>query len=643
MKKRLLSQVPLEEAKEEFLKMAKGMKEDEYIVTAKEIKVDKKILLIYFYGQSDLAKENKQAAFRVFLSKDDYITQNIEESMKWRTGAIKNLLGGYYGYNWINKCTLGDEKSSRAIGEFLEVEENHLESIGKLQGKIMEDRLRKKHREITDKIDKKMEEIKELPGDFKHWIEYTALYDSRYIYYKYEPKKELDGYCTHCKKYIRIEGAKHNKKGICPNCKSDITFKATGMSRNVRDQRNTTIIQKAKDGIVVRHFHISKSYQKDYRKPELSYLELGRDFYKGKKLSKSYEYTEFKQSNKTRWCDSRENFRFNHTALYEKNLDEVLKDTPWKYSAMKELSTSQPGFKFSVDYYLRNYIEYPVLEYLVKLKLYRLTSNLIGGIRYQRGINLKGKKLEDVLNIDKKQLAIAQTINTDIGELEVIREFGKANINITNEQIVFIAKLLRPKNVIDMTKYTTVYKMIKYIKGQAKKEDEIRDTFNDWEDYIADCKALKRDLKSEMILFPNNLKESHDIAYKLVQANKDELFNKRIIEMNESLENTLGWNNKKYAIIAPKTSEEIMKEGQKLHHCVGNYVERIVKGKTIVLFLRKKEEIEEPFFTVEIDPEDKEVIQCRGKYNKSMEGEIKKIINKYEKEKLQPLLYKKVI
>ena len=40
-------------------------------------------------------------------------------------------------------------------------------------------------------------------------------------------------------------------------------------------------------------------------------------------------------------------------------------------------------------------------------------------------------------------------------------------------------------------------------------------------------------------------------------------------------------------------------EGQALHHCVGGYVNRMADGVTTILLIRRVEEPEKPFFTLE--------------------------------------------
>ena len=71
----------------------------------------------------------------------------------------------------------------------------------------------------------------------------------------------------------------------------------------------------------------------------------------------------------------------------------------------------------------------------------------------------------------------------------------------------------------------------------------------------------------------------------------------------------------KYLIRVPNTLEEITKEGMILHHCVGSYLNTHASGRTNIIFLRKKESPDTPFYTIEVDVMDR-VVQIHGSHNK---------------------------
>ena len=96
MEKRKLSAIPRECATNDMLKMAKKLGNMRYIVTASLVE-DKKILLLYFYEISTLKTGKTSAAFRTFLSEDDYITQDLTVSkVKWKTASFYRMNDFYF-------------------------------------------------------------------------------------------------------------------------------------------------------------------------------------------------------------------------------------------------------------------------------------------------------------------------------------------------------------------------------------------------------------------------------------------------------------------------------------------------------------------------------------------------------------------
>lgn len=106
------------------------------------------------------------------------------------------------------------------------------------------------------------------------------------------------------------------------------------------------------------------------------------------------------------------------------------------------------------------------------------------------------------------------------------------------------------------------------------------------------------------------------------------------------------FSHNEFLITYPKNAEEVFEEGKKLKHCVGSFVSKIAKGETNIFFLRKIEDPEKPFFTVEL--KDGTIRQVHGFANKNAEEENgveeflelwaknKKI--KYQKNKAKQLL-----
>ena len=70
-----------------------------------------------------------------------------------------------------------------------------------------------------------------------------------------------------------------------------------------------------------------------------------------------------------------------------------------------------------------------------------------------------------------------------------------------------------------------------------------------------------------------------------------------------------------------------------MHHCVATYIDQVAKGETTILFLRKKQDPETPFYTMEVN--NGVMIQCRAKYNGDMTEEVKEFVELFKRKKLK--------
>ena len=80
------------------------------------------------------------------------------------------------------------------------------------------------------------------------------------------------------------------------------------------------------------------------------------------------------------------------------------------------------------------------------------------------------------------------------------------------------------------------------------------------------------------------------------------------------------FENEKYAVVTPKNIDSMINEGMQMHHCIASYVDMVCKG-AIVLFLRKKESMDESFVSFEVSG-DGEFIQIKGKYDEDIEETV---------------------
>lgn len=135
--------------------------------------------------------------------------------------------------------------------------------------------------------------------------------------------------------------------------------------------------------------------------------------------------------------------------------------------------------------------------------------------------------------------------------------------------------------------------------------------------HINDTIKMYRTINRDKTLkdFYNTLKtttmeELHN-KYKLVyQAITNAKIEQEYQEVISQL-NVQEYDNGTFSITIPKSTQAIIEEGRKLRHCVGVYVDKVIRREDMIYFLRKDKDV--PYVTIEV--KDKKVTQIEGDMN----------------------------
>lgn len=106
--------------------------------------------------------------------------------------------------------------------------------------------------------------------------------------------------------------------------------------------------------------------------------------------------------------------------------------------------------------------------------------------------------------------------------------------------------------------------------------------------------------KQQMI---EDIRRNRELAEK-----KEKELQEKFPEAEKNLQEVKGiyeYQNETYRVIVPKKLTEIMLEGQALHHCAGatdRYYDRIQNRETYIFFLRRTEDPDTPYYTLEVEP-----------------------------------------
>lgn len=673
MDKRALSALPRPKVKKQYLELCKMVYRMKGIVSAERIEINGEDTLVI----NCFKPKGKTIIpwFRTFCQETEYISQDLtEKKTKWRTAAFDYIVGFYISDTCRMKSdlVLASPQDRDTIVEFMREwrERNHTnrcdagfefeDYIDAYQADIRDRKLAEKHRKICEKIDKRMDLFGEPPKDYQQFIEKRVFDDYNYFFYS---KKEKWAYCTRCghEYEIRKDGIyhrkiaiwnhsvylKHNKDYICPHCNKPIVAKSDGYGKGELLEANwSVLVQPSGDNVLVRYFCHSKDFREDFRHPKIESREMFRTIHTPTSVE-DYEWETYTYSQEVRWCYPRRHgwgwcpskFQVPHSAvLYNTDFD-FLSTTCMKYSCIGMFLESVLPYMhnkspYIVDNYLNFYHKYPFVEQMIKIGWYRMVGELFErDYAAEREGFKNGRNILETCGISRSQFILlreATNSNPELRDLRIIKHAEQKEIRLTVDDLN-ILRFTHDEGCydffdkfLDAMRYTTLYKLDKYLKCQKIMHKQ------DYFDYTGWLREMGYDMRNEFNIYPRNFVEKHDEMAKAYQKFKDKQhredikkFNRLLKQMRKELkeENPLNLQAQGLFIRLPYRVAELKTEGEKLHHCVGTYIDRVMKCETAIFFVRRIESPDEPFYTLEW--KDHRIVQCRGSNNCGMTPEVK--------------------
>ncbi len=623
------------------------------------------LLKVAVWTREAVITRQEKPDYEIYISKkqnEEKWKVYVPSTKSWRTARVDNLeglgrKGDYYGVKiWDNKA--GRELVNTYLGnENKEI--NIRKAILQFQLGIRKDMMERKSRAELEMIDSIMYQVPQLPKDFEEWAFKDAFTGNHYMLYS---TKEQKAHCTYCEQDVPFEKIKspaHNEEGKCPLCKRQITYKSWNKQNTLKDTKQTGIIQRMKDGesYIARYFHTQiimrreKGYEKKKSIHEILRIQLSKgEFYE----IDAFEWGEYKNTGKRRWI--REVIRGYYygrvtyrraLVIYPRNITRLFQDTELKYIPIKKYLDYRMGDEVSIRE-INMMKQRPECEMWIKMGLLKYTSDILRD-GYTKS-KLTGKPWE---RLEVTKQGMEQMIRLDGGraELSVIRSAEKYNVKLTDEQVIWYAKHLGSGYAEKLLQYGMPQKFINYFESvlwkDAKDGRDRGGAVRDYADFLEDCRKLRLNLKKSQF-FPKNFQQVHDeIAQerreyenKIEQADirkKNRILKKLLPELRE----LYSGEDERFIVVFPQKKTDFQIEGRQQHNCVGgSYFDKMIRGDCCVIFLRKKEDPDKSFCTVEFSAEG-EVLQNRIANNAEAPKDAQKFINEISKKAMKKIAKKK--
>ena len=524
-----------------------------------------------------------------------------------------------------------------------------------MQEEVNADRYRQKQQKKAADQKRLMDQIKPIPKAYEDW----AL--NRFVNFMvFSLEDRTEGYCSHCREKLSMQRLINGKKVVCPICNK--AMEARTIHKMPKTQQISTMyVQPIKAGFVCRFIKYTKTWEngteyvdpeerlrmiQEYGKPQRWFERRIWNYEKG-------EYSEYAENRIKGWTRATnsptavfiDRYYRAKCHVYKRNLPALIKKTPVKYltglDEMAFLITKKQRYQQDIFAYIDilDYCgRYPVIESLWKLGFERLAVDIVCN-----SIKIKtSRENHKALGISKElwRYMLQTDRQQDADWIHAMQELSGVHGTIGEKEQAILVMGSRQREALFLKRRLKLRKTVDYICEQALysylTEPPVAQQY---EDYL----NMSEQLELDTILYPVNLENAHDQLVELINArnNKKRLAeaskkDKAIGKIYEKIEKNFSFAEGKYIIRPAKSNVEIVREGQIQHICVGDgsYTEKMIQGKSYILFLRQQSAPDKPYYTVEIAP-DYEILQRHGKYNEEYEEriEVDAFLNQFVEEK----------
>nr|WP_288891096.1 PcfJ domain-containing protein [uncultured Blautia sp.] len=618
---------------------------DEVLGVSQIVEFDgKKILNIdlFYMGQlrSRYFADKKEKAHAAFANGKWYscMINNVARVCK-DLDTIKGD-GYYYGDDWEFETEEDKETALNYLGNY---------NVTNFEVCCNQVKYERAYQRKCSRIDEMMGKIPCVPDAMENWVQ-QEIFPGNYLFLK-KGKKRTDYACTACggrgwKKKVW----KHGEMTVCPKCGA--TVKAYSRKQERTAKAPVILLQAHGEEWVERQFRAVCTWKAGEKKAIELYEEVRAIIPKGKCWGKVYFGTESQADEFAQdWWDKNQlNKRFVSSYLYPGNLDEVLPYGDLENSGLDLMARKKE--KLNVNKFITTFHQRPWMEYLAKAGLGKVVADIVekyGWWGNPDAICGYAESLKGLLQLDGNRTNRIKQLNGGLNTLEWLqyeeeRELMGRRVKISQESLEYLnAKDVSKKDCEDILKELgSVNRMVNYMKKQRISPKTLTQT---WRDYLRMARSEGMDTTDDIVRLPKDLKARHDQLVELRNARRDEERLKKEKEKYQNLDERIRkhlpevkryfWEDDTYMIIPAGNCEELVTEGRTLHHCVGSsdhYMEMMANGKSWILFLRKKENPEKAYYTIEINMNDDKILQYYSEFDrKPDQATISKVLNKFKK------------
>ena len=268
--------------------------------------------------------------------------------------------------------------------------------------------------------------------------------------------------------------------------------------------------------------------------------------------------------------------------------------------------------------YIATFCAAPQVELVAKANIPDILRSVCTGRKYDYEKLHAGATTQEVLGVSKTVLKTARKHHMNYTDMCSYNSLWKADETLTYELWKEIdAAGLNTRLILELKrKFNVPYKRtMEYLESVYKYQCvEKPDALSLWTDYLRMAARCNFDITDKSRKFPSSLKKEHDIAVFAFNKLKNEIDEKLFRTQAEKNAKILEFSYEDLFTVVPKTPQDIINEATAQKNCLRSYLEMVRDGSTRIAFLRRKEEPDRSYVTVEIDTEGR-LVQVKGYCN----------------------------
>lgn len=485
------------------------------------------------------------------------------------------------------------------------------------------------------------------PADLTDWCEEKGVFGGEYLFIGKSQKGKRRATCSACGKSYTITGGKHRKMTVCRRCKRPVQMIGEWYDLQLTAKASVTICHKVEGELLVRTATVMRWFSGGKKRYHI--MDTCRVLYSHDRHGKPTIYSYAQRSIPycgVDWVRGRNNDPFWYDGwIYSRNLREVFGE---RYYNVDMGALENAKGELRIVRLLDALKNDEAAEFLFKNGMYRLCESR----RIQAFENMRS--FADLLGVNPQYRQMYRELDIDYSEHVAIK-WAKGFVH--QEQFQALRDLMGDcwdhQRMIDLLAKDDFGRIVRYLQKQVPriaselpKEKHPGYRAAVWLlDYWNMCQKLSVDPSEKGVRYPRELKEAHDRLLVRVnvlkareKAKADKAKLRREKRMMADVMKTVYPRfaipqSEKYTVVFPTEEADFVREGTSLNHCVGNgmYYRRHIEGESIILFIRKANQPDKPFFTTEIDVAEKKIRQLYGYGDCAAPREVKQFVERLVK------------